>query len=218
MLIKAIMYSKIFNGENVSVDPSNITIGLSKYPTRNITAVHITPCPAPPSWPFFIRKIAMALTGLIILAAIFYGVLEGGAKYNSRLDWYERNVAEARTEYSIKSSKKDLRDFKASNSWMEHFIGQAVLVVLTGCGGLFFYGFIAFLIYIYRRPKVNALTFGNATDKPVLIVPAFTFGEYLKLILAEDPTLFKTKIQETCTPLIEFRDEIEKSINELQKT
>jgi hypothetical protein len=133
-----------YDGQNVSITPSNISIGLSKYPTRNITAVHVIPCPPPEDWYFLLKYVFFAC-----LAIIAFGLLSTA-------------LIEQDTAMMI--------------------AGIPAFIILYGGG---------YVIYkLYWRPQFNALTFGNATDQPVLITLAFTFGEYLSFLWAGDKAKF----------------------------
>jgi hypothetical protein len=221
------MYSSILNGETVSAEPSTITIGLSKYPTRNITGVHIKLCPAPPSWFFKFKKTLKIFLVLAILVAnvvlINFALKEYrkdqiyycGA-YNRVLNCGMTGTKQNNTD-SCKAFLRSCSNWRQSVS-IGGSIGQLFLasILLFWLIMLIMYSGLGLLIV--TRQKKSSLVFGNVTDKPVLIVPALSFKEYVKLVTAGDPEAFDAKLKETSTPLIEFRDAIESSINELQKT
>ena len=223
--MKAIMYSKNFNGESVSVDPANVTIGLSKYPTRNITGVHIKLCAAPSSWLFKLKKILK-----ISYLVLFFGLTIYHANNENTLykDDKEQSCGKVgvycgfsgeRHESERCQSHIRMCNYFNKKGFFTHYLDwkdmvQLVIFPLI----LVLFIFLGFCLLIVMRKKKSLLIFGNATDKPVLVVQALTFKEYLKLVLAGDPEAFDAKLKETSTPLIEFRDEIGKSINELSKT
>ena len=204
--MKNMLYSNVLNGQQISVEPSNITIGLSKYPTRNITAVHIEPCPVPPALFFYTKIIFMVLVALFVGG----GLLSGINEYDRQLAHFEKK---AESGWNREENRMMLIEFRRLDVRLREVITPAVgMLIPLFC----IFGFYLYVLLLL--PKYNSLKFGNATDTPVLKVPAFTVKEFLKLVFAGDQTHFKMKVHETCTPLIEFRDAIEKAINEIQKT